>query len=338
MSTHCLDDFQKTGVGLLGESLSGAFSFIFDTANYDSFIKNISYTPNNYDTNVSSLSAYYQISNYQCDFDRKQYTYIDTNPYYVSALNLSGRYVQMFFDIRRDAITSVSPRIYDADVDFSYTKKEYDYKTIYKYKNDIYGFEYTLLKEDLELDLYNYKNIDGDVLVKTLKGKVITLEELLPTTFDKYKNIENLYSQMVSGIKDMELFFDTLMFITSGYVVFEKLIYSYSSDVMSVDQTNSYFLDLNALSARYSDIWFFEQENFVLTFLFKDEYISNRLVFTPMVYKLDFVNNKFFEIEVENKEKFYELSALDIDAFETPVVTFDNYRSNFNIGSLVYKN
>lgn len=336
--SNCVQDFQKTGVGLLGDTLSGDFSFVFDTANSDSFIKKISYETNDYDVNVSHLSAYFQISNYQCDFQFENSILMTENPYYVSALNLSGRYVKMFFDIGRDDNSSLSPRVYDVDVDFAYTKKEYDYKTTHKFKSDIYGFEYALLKEDLDLDLYNYKTVDGEILVKTLDRKIETLDSILPSAYKNYKIYPNLYSEMLTGIQDLELFFDTLMFVTSNYVIYEKINYNFESEVLSINPTNTHILTLSSLSSTYSDVWFFESDNYFLTFLGQEQQISSppSKVLFPKVYRSELSNDTFTEVEVENLELLNGLTSVDVSRFEIPVVTFDAYRNMFNMGTMAY--
>lgn len=331
-------DVDPPCVGLLGESLSGNFSFVFDTTYYNSFIKKITYSTNNYNTDSASISGYFQVSNYQCDFLPENYIYMETNSVAVSDLNLSGRYVSMSFDMERQNVSSYSPKICNVNVDFSFSKKEYDYKTIFKYKNDIYGIQYFLLKEDLDLDFYNYKFVDGEVLVKTLDGNTNTLKDTFPIPFSKFTLFPNLYNEMLTGIKDMELFFDTLMFVTSNYIVFEKLLYSFESNNLSTDPTNSYILGLSSLSSTYCDIWYFENTNTVLTFLMREKYKESKLILIPKVYKLDLVNNNFFEVVIENTSLLNSLTSLDIIKYETPVVTFDNFRKNFNIGSLIFNN
>jgi len=326
--SNCIQEFENVGIGLNGSSLSGSFSFVFDTTHYDSFIKKIEYSTNSFPTSSQSVSGYFQVTNYQCDFNPSQYIPLTSTPYYVSALNLSGRYVLMHFDLERTYLSALSPRVYDFNVDFSYNKKEYEYNSIYKLASDIYGFEYALLKPDLDVDLYTYHFTDGEMFIKDFNGKVETLSDSLTSTFTQYSTNPTLYSQMTTGVFDFECFFDTLMFVTSNFVVFEKLNYSFESNELTTDPTNSRVLNLTALSSLYGDIWLFENESKVLTFMLDEN------TYYPKIFNMDVVNSNFYEVSVNNKNILDELSAVDIVTIEKPVISYDGYRKVFNIGAL----
>jgi hypothetical protein len=333
----CITCITGLGIGLTSDFLNGSASFIIDTQNYDAFIKTIDYSSNFCEPLSSSIKYSYQVSNYSCDFDDSGYTEFENKPEQVDAY---GRYVKILFEFSRDSIEVISPRVMECNVNFEYNKLEYKYNDIYKLKYDIYGYQYALIKPKLDLDIYNYKFVDGKVIVKNLYGDIITLRELIPNSYKKYEINDvihpNLYTEMISGIKDIEIFYDTMMFITSSYVVIEKSIFNYDNSEFSIDETFFKYINLNDLNLFYSDVWFFEKSNEVLMFFVEKKNENNNLIPTPVCYKLNLVTGEFFKFNIFDLNKINTLSSFNIKTLEAPVLTYDNLNNNFNMGVLVY--
>ena len=251
----CETKILGVGVGLYGDNLSGSAIYVIDTKHVNSFINSIAYTTNDFDALSSSLRCSYKTSNYLCDFDNLSYYQMLTPS---EAVELSARYVNFLVEIERNSTDVISPRVYDISLDFNINTKEYDHRMIYKLKTDIFGFEYGLIKDDLDLDQYNYKFVDGNIVVKTIEGALVGLDAFIPNSYIKYGYYENdypdMYNQMLTGIRDFEVFYDVLMFVTSSYVLFEKGIYDYEQNEYTIDDTSFKVIDLVSLSAIYCDV------------------------------------------------------------------------------------
>lgn len=328
----CIYCISGTGVGLTGDFLEGSASFVIDTKQHNSFITSVDYSTVFCDQLNSNIKASYQVSNFKCDF-REPFTEIITSP---QTVEQSGRYVKFLFEIERDSVDDISPRVIDFNVKFIFNKKEYDYNTIYKLKSDIFGLQYALMKPKLDIDLYNYKFVDGDILVKDVYKNVIPLNQLIPETYNKYKINEtilpNAYNQMISAVKDFELFYDTFMFVTEDYLLFEKTIFDYNQNKILIDETFFKYITLTQNNLIYSDVWFFEKLNQVLIFNIK---LENNIII-PVCYWINIITGDFKEIEIDNLTKMETLNYIQIDRIETPVLTYDSLNNNFNMGMIIY--
>lgn len=332
----CNTNVSGVGVGLYGETLGGSALFVVDTRHMDSLIKTASYLSNDFDPLSASLKCSYMVSNYLCDLNDPYYfTEIAPNPLDVG---ISGRYVAFLVEISRVSAEVYSPRVWDMTVDFSYPQKEYDYRTIYKMKSDIFGFEYALLKDSVDLDQYNYKFLSGQIYAKTLSDKVVTLSSLIPSSYTKYQQhsaiYPDLYEQMLSGILDFELFYDTFLFVTSSYLVFEKTLFNYEENEFSLDDAGFRVLNLSESGLVYSDVWFFENQNEVLVFLMGTQTVEEGVYYPQLkCYKVGIKNGQFKELTVNHQEA---LSGITFARFEIPVVTYDAIRSDFNVSMVFY--
>jgi len=333
-------DILNSAIGLLGDSLAGSAIFVLDTQHHNSHIRKINYIANNYDEINASLKCYYSISNYKCSFSN--YTEMLANEEDLETNNISGRYVSLIVEIERDTNEIFSPRIFEFNVDFSYDELDYNYKSIYKLKSDIFGFEYALLKRRSDVDNYTYKNLMGEVVVKDLSDKLIPLSEFISSSYSKYKFFDsiypNMFHEMMSGVKDFEVFYDTLVFITESYVIYEKSVFNYSDNLFSIDDTKFRVINLKQLNSVYCDVWFFENTNKVLTFIMQSLGDAGALIPSPKCFNLNLLNGVFNEIEIENIAILNELVDLNIKTFEVPVVTYDAFRNNFNMGMVFYNN
>lgn len=322
------------GMTLQANQLTGVSDYIIDTTKQNAWIKSISYDGNFINSASSTLSINLAVSNYSSLFSN--YIAITSNNSVISSLNLSGRYVNLKFTFNRNSVSALVPKITDFNINFDYNELVYVNREIYKTKSDLFGIHYALLKDDLNLDIYNKKLQDGQIIVRTLNDKVEYLNSLIPNDYTKYQNYNNiypnLYTQMLSNIKDFELFYDTLMVITTDYIVFEKLIFDYSTNELSTDPTNFYVINLSANNYTYGDIWFFEHNKEVLLFFAKSDYINSVKVHLPIVYNLNIPNQTFTNIEiVDETSQFNQLTSLSAQSIEIPVISYNDFNKIFNM-------
>ncbi len=338
----CETKISGIGIGLFGEQLSGSAVYIIDTQKVGSYLANISYTTNDYDPLSSSITCKYSWSDYLCEFERMEAYQFITMADKSEAIGVSGRYCYFFFEIKRNDTDVISPRIYDIKLDFEFDVPQYQHRMIYKMKTDIFGLEYSLLKDDLDLDHYNYKFVDGKIVVKRIGGELTPLSSFIPKEFVKYKNYENkgkypnLYGQMASGIRDFEVFYDVLMFITEKYIVIEKGLYDYDTISFDVDSTIFKVINLDEINSLYSDVWFFEKNNEVYIFLIQEIKNTPKISLQPICYKLNILSGKLEKVLIENTESINDLGNLNISKYEVPVLTYDSMNSMFNMGMVFY--
>lgn len=332
---NCVTSVTGIGVGLTTDSLLGSAIFVVDTRKNNAFIQNIRYNSSNFASLSANIQAFRALSNYECSFG--PYIAMPNNPQTIGSF---GRYVKLLFTFSRNSSAVPSPRVYDVDVNFIYNQFDYTYKSIYKIKSDIFGFEYALLKPQDYIDSYNHRILDGEVIVKTLTDKNITLSEFIPDSYLKYQyyneNYPDMFYEMSSGVKDIEVFYDTLMFITSSYVIFEKATYNFEDNVFSIDDTGFRVIGLKELNAIYGDVWFFEDKNSVLTFIMQKAGNVGEITPLPKCFRLDVMTGKFEDLEILNLSSLSAIQSLAIRDIEMPVVTYDSFRNNFNLGVAFY--
>jgi len=97
--------------------------------------------------------------------------------------------------------------------------------------SDVFGNQYGLYKEKfLENNYLNRKEIPGELWVRTNKQIVSPASKALTGLFDTYLNTPHYPILTGNGINKIDVFFDTLMIETTGYIIFEKINYDYNTD------------------------------------------------------------------------------------------------------------
>lgn len=183
-----------------------------------------------------------------------------------------------------------------------------DTKRIYNWATDIYGNQYALLKDITGKDVYEQKDVLGELWVLKTSKAAQPARIALDLVFDTYKGLQ-LYSELTgSGIKRIDVFFDTLYVETTGAVLFEKINYDYSSDTIFsfVDSTHILSLPLpvkTGLQREFSndsrlsgvpcalvgDTWFLPEQKIALISVCG---LSGSVVL-PEIYELDISNETF---------------------------------------------
>ena len=183
-------------------------------------------------------------------------------------------------------------------------------KRIYNWTTDIFGNQYALFKDTTNADFYTKKNILGELWVRKNSQIVQPAYIALNDVFDTYKGL-SLYNELTgSGIKKIDVFFDTLYIETTGAVLLEKIIYDYEADnIFSfVDSSHVISLpwplttNLNREYANYNlaslpvatvgDTWFFPEQKLVLLSICE----LNGGVTKPCVYELDIAKEKLNKV------------------------------------------
>jgi hypothetical protein len=88
------------------------------------------------------------------------------------------------------------------------------------------------------------QNAYGELWVKTVNGVIYSATDILSAVYNKHINETTIYAQLTGNhIKNFEVFFDTLVFELSGYTVFEKINFDYTTG--KIITTSQDFLTLD---------------------------------------------------------------------------------------------
>ncbi len=181
-------------------------------------------------------------------------------------------------------------------------------KQIYNWVTDIFGNQYTLLKDIKNSSPYEQKNIPGELWVQKTSKVVQPAYKALSGVFDTYKGLE-VYSELTGGgIRKIDMFFDTLYIETSSAIFLEKINYEYERDNIYSFVDSSHIISLiapisiglrrefNSLTgvsvAQVGDTWFFPEQKIVLLSIC--ELSSNQII--PHLFELDIVNETFSKV------------------------------------------
>ena len=176
--------------------------------------------------------------------------------------------------------------------------------------------------------------------------------ESLSSVFLSYSN-SNLYAELSTKLRNVDVFYDTIMFETSGVVIFEKLNYDYTLGEISSNTNKSNFislalpielnlnreLSLGSLSgydvAKTGETWFFPEEKKIIISV---AWLSSG-IFHPELYSLDLNTHKLI--------KTFPVLPVDVLEFEglqgtqsiidRPVISY-NYNTKEYVYSTIIKN
>ena len=121
-------------------------------------------------------------------------------------------------------------------------------KELYAWQTDVYGNQYALYKAVPEggRTIYNMQNAYGELWVKTIDGTIYPATSALTIIIEKYVNEPVLYTQLkANSIKNIEIFFDTLVIELSGHTIYEKITFDYDTSTIGSYGVDFLSLDYN---------------------------------------------------------------------------------------------
>jgi len=117
---------------------------------------------------------------------------------------------------------------------------------LFAWQTDVYGNQYALYKTVPAggRTIYNMQNAYGQLWTRTIDGTICPATSALSAVYAKYINTPAIYAQLsANSIKNIEVFYDTLIIELSGYTIYEKVVYDYpTSTILPYDVD---FLTLN---------------------------------------------------------------------------------------------
>ena len=221
--------------------------------------------------------------------------------------------------------------------------------------SDIFGNQYGLYKNIKNLDPYSSKQTFGDLWVRKNSQFVSPASQSLSGVINTYYNTSIFDELTGTGIKKMDVFFDTLYIETSGAILLEDLKYDYETDNIYSITDNARFLslampvspslsreisgaNLNSYTfAKAGETWFFPEEKYVIVSVCG---LQNNIL-TPALYKLDLNTKNFikiFPISSDDINSINTLTSLSIFQIESPILTYDPIKKEFVMSILAQAN
>jgi len=138
-------------------------------------------------------------------------------------------------------------KYFDLELRTQYTLITPD-KELYSWHSDVFTNQYALYKPELSgRTIYSMQNAYGELWIKTADGSIYKAPDALSAVYAKYSNQTSIYNQLTANsIKNIEVFFDTLVIELSGYVLFEKITFDY--DTIQITNTDARYLNFDLSS------------------------------------------------------------------------------------------
>lgn len=138
-------------------------------------------------------------------------------------------------------------KYFDLELRTKYTLITPD-KELYSWHADVYGNQYALYKPTLSSrSIYGMQNSYGELWVKTVDGSIYEATDALSAVYGRYNTQPTIYNQLTgNSVKNFEVFFDTLVFELSGYVIFEKIEFNYQE--ISITGSDKQYINLDLTS------------------------------------------------------------------------------------------
>ncbi len=213
---------------------------------------------------------------------------------------------------------------------------------------DIYNNQYGLYKPTKNVTLADKKYIPGELWVRKNSQKVYPASTGLSGIFDTYQGISLINELTGLGIRHIETFFDVLYVQTSGSVIFEKINYDYDTDQIFSLIDNARYLSLaqpiftnldrefnlsafNTQSQIISlpgETWFFPIEKNII----QSTCALSGNILIPELYRYNSNTlslQKVFPLSQNDILTINELTALNIQKIEAPLLTYNNINKQY---------
>jgi hypothetical protein len=265
-------------------------------------------------------------------------------------------------------------KYFDIDVRTEYTLIAPN-KELYSWHADVFGNQYGLYKPTLSArTIYAMQNSYGELWMRTADNSIYKGPDALSAVYLKYNNQPTIYNQLTANsIKNIEVFFDTLVIELSGYVLFEKITFDYTALTITNTDTDYLYLDLSStlptriLSSAsltayspsgnavpyYGGIWYNEPEKkFVTCLLLSAELVSTSPsasgIVVPVLYEYNLnspaTRKRIWPTNSTNYDEYvyFKGAAPDdpnkeyLTYIEPPVITYNKSTNSYFITFIAY--
>ena len=232
-------------------------------------------------------------------------------------------------------------------------------KDLDNWVTDVYGNQYGLFKNLLNVPVIDRKYVAGNIWVKA-SNEVVTPAYIALSSVYKIYDSTFLYNQIISnGVTKIDTFFDTLYVETSGAVFFNKLTYDFNNNTINTNFDNARCLslanpplptlhrELTASSytnfnnhnsfAQAGETWFLPEKKKVILSVCG---VSDNIL-TPELYSYDIVDSTFrkiFPTQQDDINTYTQLTACNITTVNKPLLSYDTITRTYVISILCKNN
>ena len=200
-------------------------------------------------------------------------------------------------------------------------------REIYKWKTDIYGNQYALVKELDTLSIYEKRQAQGEIWTRDARNIVSPASASMSEVYDKFTLNGN--PLLSSNIYDIDIWFDIMMFWTPTVVNFAKIDFDFDTNTISTIADNIHNLWL--CDGWFGGTWFFEGDKRVTVCTLISANTADAY-FYPVLRDLDLETNKFSVVfDASGNTDLQLLSTLSLTSIEDPVFTYNDHRQIYNV-------
>lgn len=209
----------------------------------------------------------------------------------------------------------------DLDIEKWYSSRLHTTKEIYQWKTDIFGNQYGLYKS-FNNNIFERQTIAGDFWVTT-SSATAPASSALEEMFINYSTVSTtIHDELLSNqILDIDVFYDTLMYVTPTHIILDKIIMDYDSGKLSSNADEIKIISLSG--SQYAGTWFFEKEKKVM--LSTIALSGNRII--PTIYEYDINNVTLIQKDISGSVS----RPLFISQIDTPQFLYNSDSLTYSI-------
>jgi len=206
-------------------------------------------------------------------------------------------------------------------------------KQLYQWKTDIFGNQYGLYKNIKGMSMYDKALEFGEIWLRDARNRILPATSILKDVYDKFYSLTPISDcveyNIKNCLKDIDIWYDTIMVNTSGYLLFNKLHFDYDDNrIYSIADGVNYVCMVDG-NTTFGDVWFDEQDKTVTVSTMVSSSYGH---FYPVLYVLDISNNEFRKVyDAEDNSFLQSTNVLQLTSIETPVFTFNKKTRMYNV-------
>lgn len=223
-----------------------------------------------------------------------------------------------------------------------YEQNDIPVKQIYQWKTDIFGNQYALYKDMNGLSIYDKSLQYGEIWIRDGRNRILNAVDSLADIYEQFYALTlnsapiqgTVEYNILSAMRDFDIWYDTIMLYTTGYLLFNKIEFDYDENRIYSLADNLNYICLGD-DTKFGGIWFNEEE--------KQTTICTVVsggagYWYPILYQLDLNDNTLFKIYngVDVTEFRSVTSSIIFREIEEPVLTYNIDKSIYNVSFIGY--
>lgn len=209
-------------------------------------------------------------------------------------------------------------------------------RQIYQWKTDIFGNQYALFKDTDGKSVYEKRLELGYIWTRDAKGFVSPATDSLAGLYTTLSTVSgSLYLEAISGIKDFDVWCDTLFVYTQNYIIFSKLDFNYDTNVIETPEGNIQYVQLGTDDhCIFGGTWYFEKEKTVTYCTLAS---AGSGVYYPQLWSYDVEDSVSYalysgDVELSSTTEYLtSMASMYLTSIEDPLLTYDADNRIYNI-------